>query len=412
MPLQHYNSTLALQHLHAFADAIVFRGNEDLLDGTRSASASRARAEQRHEPSRAGSIGGSRDGTRPHPRAGSSGRAGSVAGAEGRVTIADMNASFSLDLASYFFPRSLPLLSAADHLPSRGGLRPYPRPTCGRPRSEGGVGVTAPRNFDGGSLVASACPIASAKFVDLRSTLPLVGARATSATAPGWAELAGALTRAAPLCPRMGGRQTRDACVAAHHVLRGLGPSTGTRTVAPRAASRDHREKKGEGREPSDHVDAAAASASTEAGNVIRKHTGCPEWRTATDVSFSPGSDQTRVGSRDIPSAVTWVSMVMVSVWHRGFQPRSTHHRPDHEKAAGVWAMFLGYSGPRHTRMSVVVPPAAEQGLVHTRDFGRIGGEYIQASLYRCAFPHFDTSPPGASRSILLAKTSWRLPIT
>lgn len=292
-PLQHYNSTLALHHLQAFADAIIYRGNDDLVHSARPVSSSaHVRSTQRAGMmNRASGVARSHRAGEPWTR---NSPANSAAIREYRVSIADMNASLSMDIASYLFPRSLPLTSAPDDpYPSRNETRTLPRPMGAKPVGERGGWAMAPRNFDAGSLMAAACPIPSAKFIDLRSTLSLPDVTSASSSSATWKELAGVLARTAPLCPKKAGGHRRDVCIAAHHVLRGLDQVRGMDTTkgAPWTSSggRTRRGQQRPTRMVSDLVHDATASASAEAGEVMRKHHGCAEWRTSTDVSFSPG---------------------------------------------------------------------------------------------------------------------------
>ncbi|CAN0321466.1 unnamed protein product, partial [Discosporangium mesarthrocarpum] len=157
----------------------------------------------------------------------------------------DMNLHFASDLASYFFPTS----PCDFTIPrSRGGSRSR---NGGRGRGRGGAASAGSRGeggysyrpFDGGSLVVNACPLPAAKFVDLRSTasilgqLPCRGLGARVRGSPslggqgllaaedplGWGKLAGMLGKGAPLQPGSGGGGKGDACLAAHHLLRGVG---------------------------------------------------------------------------------------------------------------------------------------------------------------------------------------------
>ncbi|CAM9602107.1 unnamed protein product, partial [Scytosiphon promiscuus] len=112
-PLQHYNSVLALQHLQAYADCVVYRGNDDLLRGAAETSA-------RNPPAEAAASAGHGDGRSRRPMgsfcnrwggSGSTTSAGAAApgcrrGGAPVVSTADMNASLAVDMASYFFPTS------------------------------------------------------------------------------------------------------------------------------------------------------------------------------------------------------------------------------------------------------------------------------------------------------------------
>lgn len=241
-PLQHYNSVLALQHLQAYTDCVVYRGNDDLLRGAAETSAKsnaaacgylqRAVGGGGHTD---GGDGGGGGGWRP---VGPSSRPGGSSGnrpAVGRrgvlVSMADMNVSFALDMASYFFPASLPFDRFAQTVPGTSDRHRRHRQQQQQQRKQ----ETTPRPFDGGSLMAAACPLPGAKFVDLRSSLS-VGPTAAAGVGPAgagqglaataaksdWAALATDLGRRAPLCPRKGGGLDDDACVAAHHVVRGV----------------------------------------------------------------------------------------------------------------------------------------------------------------------------------------------
>ncbi|CAN0499054.1 unnamed protein product [Ectocarpus sp. 12 AP-2014] len=236
------------------------------------------------------------------------------------VSTADMNASLSLDMASYFFPTSRPF----------DRFEPAPPTVEGRPRShqqqQQQRQEMAQRPFDGGSLMAAAVPLPAAKFVDLRSTLsagPLAcdsggvgqglfsssSLPSSSATKKGWAALANDHGRKVPLCPRRAGGLDEDACVAAHHLIRGATfGSAGTGAAAARngggmSAGRSlesdsrRRRSRGGGRvggTPPVVASAVAAGAGTmaaaaeEAGEALRRHHECHEWRTASDVSCAP----------------------------------------------------------------------------------------------------------------------------
>ncbi|CAN0371184.1 unnamed protein product [Ectocarpus fasciculatus] len=334
-PLQHYNSALALQHLQAYADCVIYRGNDDLLRGAAEASArinAAASSPAAASDSRWAAGGGPRSGGRAAgwrpvgllSRHGGSGGGGGGGGASRRggmvVSMADMNASLSLDMASYFFPTSRPF----------DRFEPAPPTVEGRPRSrqqqqqqqQQQRQEMAPRPFDGGSLMAAAVPLPSAKFVDLRSTLsvgPLasggggggqdLSSLPSSATKKDWAALANDHGRKVPLCPRRAGGLDDDACVAAHHLLRGA--TFGTAGTVAAAAARSgggsaghtlesnsrRRRNRGGGRvggTPPAVASAAAAGAGTmaaaaaEAGEALRRHHECQEWRTASDVSCAP----------------------------------------------------------------------------------------------------------------------------
>lgn len=331
-PLQHYNSTLALHHLQVFADAIIFRGNDDLLKYSRPATTPAAGSEVN------GGRGRTDRGTRHHNDSGGGGGRGSGT----VVSTADMNQTLALDMASYFFPTTKLLSSAtqddpysncssppADALHTRRGSSRssgrYPgedyesRRAATKSRQAAAKGsrwVSTPRYFDGGSLMAAACPLPAASFVDLRSTLsssfgaqhqyqqPLDGVCLSELPSSdrdnsNWAGLAGFLGKTAPLCPRKGGGHRRDACVAVHQMVRGVeGPTArsavsawnGDMNAGKRAGTtmtatgQEHAVNKGvEGGSLS-----AAETAEISAG--LRIHHECDEWRTATDVSYSAGA--------------------------------------------------------------------------------------------------------------------------
>ncbi|CAM9531485.1 unnamed protein product [Ectocarpus sp. 8 AP-2014] len=341
-PLQHYNSALALQHLQAYADCVIYRGNDDLLRGAAEASArisaatsSPAASDSRWAASGGPRSGGGAAGWRPvgllsrHGGSGGGGGGGGGGGASARgrmvVSTADMNASLSLDMASYFFPTSRPF----------DRFQPAPPTVEGRPRSQQQQQQQqqqqrqemAQRPFDGGSLMAAAVPLPAAKFVDLRSTLsagPLASGsggvgqglfsssslRSSSATKKDWAALANDHGRKVPLCPRRAGGLDDDACVAAHHLIRGAtfgaagtGAAAAARNGGGISAGRSlesnsrRRRSRGGGRvggTPPVVASAVAAGAGTmaaaaeEAGEVLRRHHECQEWRTASDVSCAP----------------------------------------------------------------------------------------------------------------------------
>ncbi|CAN0093315.1 unnamed protein product, partial [Laminaria digitata] len=209
-PLQHYNSALALHHLQVFADAVIYRGNDDLLQEAKT-SARKGVCHSNATGSGSGSGGsggggggdwtrGGGDAARWRPvgllSRGSGGSTGSgrgintiggAAAGAGVVSMADMNASLSLDMVSLFFPTSRrppvqhgaePSLDALGALGGGGGGPRPPRPApAGRHRHHPHHHhhhrreTVAPRPFDGGCLVSAACPLPGAKFVDLRSTL-------------------------------------------------------------------------------------------------------------------------------------------------------------------------------------------------------------------------------------------------
>lgn len=266
-PLQHYNSALALQHLQAFADAVIYRGNDDLLLGAKRAVPV---ITQNVSVLRTNSV-----------------RAGAV-------SIMDMNASLSLDMGSYFFPTSR---SAHLNCFTPQGTRP---PPPFRTQTTANNDRVVPRAFDGGSLMAAACPLPAAKFVDLRSSLSFdQGSSISSAEAEGWSALAGHLAKAAPICPRKGSVRADDACIAAHHVVRGA-DSSGTSTMGSRGAGKlgvrgKNRSFRGSGGKDVAGSAAAMDEAASEASDALRKHHKCPEWRTATDVSCSPGDDEATI---------------------------------------------------------------------------------------------------------------------
>eukprot|EP00904_Undaria_pinnatifida_P009786 jgi/Undpi1/5938/HiC_scaffold_2.g01212.m1 len=351
-PLQHYNSVLALHHLQVFADAVIYRGNDDLLQeslasarkGLSHSNAIGGGSCSGHGVGDWGGRGGGKAGrwrpvgllSRGNIGSGSStsssSRAvntiGGFAVRAGGVSMADMNASLSLDVASLFFPTSPPPpvkhtndFSSIDVLGHAlggggGGFRPGPpRPAPGEHYRHHRREVTSPRPFDGGCLMSAACPLPGAKFVDLRSTLSFGlghrSARELSQDRPvkltderrwgaggseearargaggrfGWAALAGGLGKVAPLCPRRaGGSREGDACVAAYHVVRGVDVDEGPAATAATVAA------------------AAVSAAAGEASKALRGHHECSEWRTATDASCSPA-----LLSRGMPRSVTTV---------------------------------------------------------------------------------------------------------
>lgn len=142
--------------------------------------------------------------------------------------------------------------------------------------------------------MTAACPLPAAKFVDLRSSLSFDrGSSTSSAEAKGWAALAGHLAKAVPICPRKGSVLSDDVCIAAHHVVRGA-DSSGTNTMVSRSVGKPGVRGKNRlftGGSGKDMAGSAAAmdEAASKASDALRKHHGCPEWRTATDVSCSPG---------------------------------------------------------------------------------------------------------------------------
>lgn len=329
---------LALQHLQAYADCVLYRGNDDLLRGAAETFA----AAGDHLPRAVGGgggggvKGGGNGGGRwlpvgPASRPGGTGKKSAAAGRRGLlVSTADMNASLAVDMASYFFPASLPLdRSVQQAVPdTSGGHHGHHDRRHGHGHGHGHrhghrqqqrKQETAPRPFDGGSLMAAACPLPGAKIVDIRSSLS-VGSTAAAAACPAaagppaaataankdWAALATDLGRRAPLCPRKGGGFDDDACVAAHHVVRGVTPGA-------RAGGGESRGAVGAGAAESsggvsysggrrhgggagggvDSSSAAAAVALGEgpgvASEALRRHHECPAWRTATDASCGPG---------------------------------------------------------------------------------------------------------------------------
>ncbi|CAM9219615.1 unnamed protein product [Hapterophycus canaliculatus] len=360
-PLQHYNSVLALQHLQAYADCVVFRGNDDLLRGATEASVRKNATPAPNSASTVASVG--RDGGRGWRPVGlfSTGRGGSsssssssfgagaaAAAASGRrrgapgVSTADMNSSLALDMASYFFPTSRSFeRSDPDARPASGRRHRARQPRHqGQPQQQQQQRQwqqeSAPRQFDGGSLMAAACPLPAAKFVDLRSTLSVGPTAANSdgggggsardrslassssrpsavATKNDWAALVNHLGRRAPLYPRRAGGLEDDVCVAAHHVVRGA--TFGERATATGAGSTkagvgvaragaggagegvsatNLGSRRGYGGGEVGGTEWPGAAAGTErevsgqASEGLRRHHECPEWRTATDVSFSP----------------------------------------------------------------------------------------------------------------------------
>ncbi|CAM9415701.1 unnamed protein product [Pylaiella littoralis] len=339
-PLQHYNSVLALQHLQAYADCVIYRGNDDLLRGAAETSARRDAAAP--DPSR--TMGGEGSGTGGWRPAGILSRRGGGGGGGGGnkrrgmvVSTADMNASLALDMASYFFPTSRPFDRFKPTVQAGSGHRRH------RQQQQQHQQETAPRPFDGGCLMAAACPLPGAKFVDLRSSLSTgpatavashggqgVSSTSSSATKNTWAVIAHDLGRRAPLSPNKGGGVDDDACVAAHHVIRGValgaeaaaagggatwrgagaGSETGaTAEMANGGGSAIFNARRRMPRcgmyaginSPAATAEAAAvvatpapaatafgAEESAQASEVLRRHHRCPEWRTATDVSGAP----------------------------------------------------------------------------------------------------------------------------
>lgn len=173
--------------------------------------------------------------------------------------------------------------------------------------------------------MAAACPLPGAKFVDLRSSLsvgptaaagPSAGPAGASSGLPSaaaaaakkdWAVLATDLGKRAPLCPRKGGGLDDDACVAAHHVVRGVALSeragggswsaVGAGAAAEGSGGRGlaGRGRHGGGGRGGDSSSAAAgalAEGPAIASEALRRHHECPAWRTATDVSCTPGMNE------------------------------------------------------------------------------------------------------------------------
>lgn len=322
---------LALQHLQAYADCVVYRGNDDLLHGAAEASArSSAVAGGCAQRAAGGGGGGGPKGgwdggggwlpVGPSSRPGGGGNKSAAAGGRRgmQVSTADMNASFALDMASYFFPTSLPFDRFAQAVP--GAIDRHRRHRQQQRKQE-----TAPRPFDGGSLMAAACPLPGAKFVDLRSSLsvgptaagtgpaPAGPALAATAAKKDWAALATDLGRRAPLCPRKGGGLDDDVCVAAHHVIRGVtldaragggswsAVGAGATEGSGPGSSTDRRRHSGGGG-GGGGVDPSAAAAGVTLREVpgitseaLRRHHECPAWRTATDISCAPGMSATRL---------------------------------------------------------------------------------------------------------------------
>lgn len=262
------------------------------------------------------------------------------------MSTADMNHSLALDMSSYFFPTTKLLpsaraqrdpchnsLSAASHRHAlrrgRADGRSPSRPLNLRQPADpyGNRVAYAPRNFDGGSLMAAACPLPAAKFVDLRSTLSSLssvrsqrgGGNGSSPSAleslrsspksSDWAGLVGSLGKTSPLCPRKGNGESGDVCVAAHHVLRGVDKVSSGRTAEETADFRGKSVGTAGGRRGSDRaadvmkgshgfgMSVAAAAAALDAGTALRAHHGCAEWRTATDVSYSPGIEGSAIAA-------------------------------------------------------------------------------------------------------------------
>lgn len=342
-PLQHYNSVLALQHLQAYADCVIYRGNDDLLRSATDASARKTPAPAPDPPPRVASGGG---GGAWRPAAPfSTGRSGNAAAAARRrrgapvVSTADMNTSLALDMASYFLPtgRAFERFGPNGTPPAASGRQRRARQRQQEQQQEGQQ-ESAPRPFDGGSLMAAACPLPAAKFVDLRSTLsvgpPIAadgggsggGGRssanlsssrpAASATGKDWAALVNHLGRRTPLSPRRAGGVEDDVCVAAHHIARGatlLGDRATTAAGAGGskegwgvggagaaeggggggATCLDRRTWYGGGRGGgAEWTRAEAEALSRQASEALRRHHECAEWRTATDVSYSPGMNE------------------------------------------------------------------------------------------------------------------------
>lgn len=321
-PLQHYNSALALHHLEAFADAIIYRGNDDLLLETQA-------SVRRSTPLGAQSGGGGVAGGRGwHRFSGSRDIKNTTGNITNRTSVGsrygdpvstrDMNAALSLDMASYFFPTSRSVHLDPSHA-SPNGSRTARLSTSGSHRYQ----ETVTRQFDGGSLMTAACPLPGAKFVDLRSTLSVGQDSSLSSllvdrprgSGPGkrsngeWAALANNLGKLSPLCPRKGGGMAEDVCIAAHQVVRGVivdsvavgragvggGVSrTGSGEVRRIRDTRQDNRRKSSSSAGTEEMAAAAtttAEASGAASEALRKHHECPEWRTFTNVSCSPGEN-------------------------------------------------------------------------------------------------------------------------
>lgn len=285
-PLQHYNSALALHHLQTFADAVIYRGNDDLLLGARASA-----GYKRSNPAARGVGGRGKRGV-------------------GAVSTTDMNLFLALDLGSYFFPTTRSVNLDPSYCVSGSSRTPRLLLQATVADNHHHRHETIPRHFDGGSLMAAACPLPGVKFVDLRSTLSVIqgasfqapslmrsgelqersGGGSLNSTAEDWASLACDLGKTAPLCPRKGGGQSDDACVAAHHVVRGVDTGVCRSGGGEAGQRRSGWETRGGGGTAVMSVVAAAVEgASRETSEALRRHHECPEERTVTDVSCSPG---------------------------------------------------------------------------------------------------------------------------
>ena len=282
---------------------MIYRGNDDLLLGAKTV----ATAARKNPVGIGADItlgGGDRGGRVGNLRPASplsSGSSASTASRTGAVSTTDMNESLSLDMGSYFFPTSRSV--HLDCFTPRGTRPPPPfraqKTASSNRRHNDHEGAMIHRDFDGGSLMVAACPLPAAKFVDLRSSISVdrsssllsVGAVATG----DWASLVGHLAKVAPVCPRKGLARADDVCIAAHHVVRGAASGTdaahfsGSRTPGVKSIRRGE----GDNKEARGSAAAMAASAMAETsstvGEALRKYHECPEWRTVTDVSSSPG---------------------------------------------------------------------------------------------------------------------------
>ncbi|KAG5179853.1 Tubulin/FtsZ family, GTPase domain-containing protein [Tribonema minus] len=146
-PLQHYNTAFTLQYLAEYADAVLYRRNQDqLIRATRAppppSPSPTTSARPRHPPPP----------QQPQQRP----------DAKADISIAAMNAGFARDVAGYFMSPSSP---APPPPPPPGGSSSSSSAVCAAP---GGSGSSAAqRMLDGGRIAANACPFRRAKFADV-----------------------------------------------------------------------------------------------------------------------------------------------------------------------------------------------------------------------------------------------------
>jgi hypothetical protein len=200
-PLQHYNTALSLRYLQEFADAIVYRGNDDALRAATPTTTKTTAAPPTDAYNKSDSS------SRQQP------------GDGGGATTAMMNNIMARDLAGVFFPtRPVPLHNDPNPVDFQAAA--------------GGVGSCGPvRPFDTAALVANVCPMPSVKFLDVRSTCS-IGTTISSSGGlgrdRGWDELTRQLSRTVP---RHDIENGIIRSLASQVIVRGLPPAVSSATA-------------------------------------------------------------------------------------------------------------------------------------------------------------------------------------